>query len=101
MKTTWQEWQKHRRGLLGRQLDVASRYDEQAAEAEVDGLADTCAARPLGGAVDRKPRDDGHWDMIRRTCRAAMAERSQRWLWVGDRCMIIKPLHHEDERDGH
>ena len=37
MKTTWQEWQKHRRGLLGRQLDVASRYDEQAADARVAG----------------------------------------------------------------
>lgn len=100
MKTTWQEWQKHRRELLGKQVDAASRYDEQAA-AEAADSGGMYKARPLGGAVDPKPRGDEHWEMIRRTCHAAVAERSLRWLWVGDRLMIIRPLEREDEEDGH
>lgn len=88
MRTTWREWQRRRRELLGRQIDAVSRYDALAAVESAHG-GNAHSPKPLGGAVDRKPRDDEHWEMIRRACHAAAAARSVRWRWIGNRRVVI------------
>ncbi|MBC7294281.1 MAG: hypothetical protein H5T84_09330 [Thermoleophilia bacterium] len=97
---TYSEWNAKRRQMLAEQLLVKELLTQSAAEHEItssgpDGPSSRGAARspragrPLGGAVDRKPRDEEYWQVSLLTIQALWKQRARRWRWVGEHRLEI------------